>query len=385
MFTVDKEKIIALRRELHEYPEVDFDLPKTVALIKRELDAIGVPYTKKYGDGSVVAYINSEKEGFTIALRADTDALKITEKTGLEFSSKNDGLMHACGHDAHTAILIGTAKTLKSLEDKINCRVKLLFQPSEEGMKSGAKMMVENGVLDDVDVILGLHVENSLKTGTLGVCKGPSQASSRHFQIDIFGKSAHAALPHTGIDALAAAVRVYNDIQLILSREINPFEKYLCSIGKLEAGTSHNVVADHAMIKGTIRTFNMDIDKFIIERIEKIVKNVTEEIGATYTIHAPLKSMCLDNNHRISDLLMESMRKAVGEQNVFDFPPKLSSEDFSLYLPHVPGVFFRLGTGNEEKGCTTNAHNNDFMIDEDSFEYGVRAFVQFVLDNMNGI
>lgn len=385
MFTVDKEKIIALRRELHEYPEVDFDLPKTVALIKRELDAIGVPYTEKYGDGSVVAYINPEKEGFTIALRADTDALKITEKTGLEFSSKNDGLMHACGHDAHTAILIGTAKTLKSLEDKINCRVKLLFQPSEEGMKSGAKMMVENGVLDDVDVILGLHVENSLKTGTLGVCKGPSQASSRHFQIDIFGKSAHAALPHTGIDALAAAVRVYNDIQLMLSREINPFEKYLCSIGKLEAGTSHNVVADHAMIKGTIRTFNMAVDKFIIERIEKIVKNVTEEIGATYNIHAPLKSMCLDNNHRIADLLMESMKKAVGEENVFDFPPKLSSEDFSLYLPHVPGVFFRLGTGNEAKGCTTNAHNNDFMIDEDSFEYGVRAFVQFVLDNMNGI
>ena len=255
MYTGISDYVIGLRREIHMYPEVDFDLPKTVALVERELEAMGIPYTEKYGKGSVVGYINPEKQGFTIAIRADMDALRILERGDEPYCSRHEGMMHACGHDAHTAVLLGAAKVLKSIEGELNCRVKLLFQPSEEGVESGAAMMIKNGVLDDVDVIIGEHVTNAIESGTLGVCPKESQSTSRHFKIEIDGKSAHVAQAHTGIDALAVAFRVYNDIQLVLTREVSPLERCLCSIGALQAGTTHNVVADHALMAGTIRTF----------------------------------------------------------------------------------------------------------------------------------
>ena len=234
MINIDKDYIIKLRREIHEYPEIDFDLPKTVAVVKRELKALDIPCTEKYGKGSVVGCINPHKKGFAIGIRADMDALKIYEKNDVPYRSKIDGLMHACGHDAHTAILLGAAKALKEMENSLNCRVKLLFQPSEEGIKSGAVMMIENGVLDDIDIIIGLHVNGKLPSGKLGVCPRHSQASSRHFKIEIKGKSAHAASPHTGIDAIAIAFRMYSALQFVVSREVDPREQYLCSIGKLK-------------------------------------------------------------------------------------------------------------------------------------------------------
>ena len=268
MINIDKDYIIKLRREIHEYPEIDFELPKTVAVVKRELKALGIPCTEKYGKGSVVGCINPQKKGFTIGIRADMDALKIYEKNDVPYRSKIDGLMHACGHDAHTAILLGAAKALKEMENSLNCRVKLLFQPSEEGIKSGAVMMIENGVLDDIDIIIGLHVNGKLSSGKLGVCPRHSQASSRHFKIEIKGKSAHAASPHTGIDAIAIAFRMYSALQLVVSREVDPREQYLCSIGKIEAGTAQNIVADRAVMWGTLRTYNMNINSYIFERIK---------------------------------------------------------------------------------------------------------------------
>lgn len=380
-----EDYVINLRREIHMYPEVDFDLPKTVAVVKRELDAIGIPHTEKYGKGSVVGYINPEKEGFTIAIRADMDALRLQEKVDVPYRSKIDGHMHACGHDAHTAMLLGVAKVLKSMERDLDCRVKLLFQPSEEGVKSGAIMMIENGVLDDVDVIIGQHVTNKLEAGVMGVCPGESQASSRHFKIEVFGKSAHAAQPHTGIDALAVAVRMYNAIQLILSREISPLERYLCSIGTLNAGTTHNNVADHAVMTGTIRTFNTGLSGFIFNRMEKIAKGLSEETGAKITVVGPLKSVCVYNNPYLSELVMDSMRTVVGDDNTACFQMGMSSEDFSRYGEVVPAVMFRLGTGNKAKGITAAVHHDNFDIDENALINGVKTMIQFVVDNQNGI
>ena len=385
MFKEIEDYIIRLRREIHTYPEVDFDLPKTVALVERELDVIGIPYTEKYGKGSVVGYINPEKEGFTIAIRADMDALRLCERVDVPYRSQNDGFMHACGHDAHTAMLLGAAKILKSMEKELDCRIKLLFQPSEEGVKSGAVMMIENGVLDDVDVIIGQHVTNSLETGVMGVCPGASQASSRHFKIEIFGRSAHAAQAHTGIDALAVAVRMYNAIQLVLSREVPPLERCLCSIGTLNSGTTHNNVADHAVMTGTIRTFNTELSGFIFKRIEQIAKGLSEETEAKITVVGPLKSVCVYNNPYLSELVMESMKKVVGEENTVYFEMGMSSEDFSRFGEVVPAVFFRLGTRNEKKGITAAAHHDDFNISEDALIGGVRAMVQFVVDNQKGI
>ena len=381
----DKEYIIALRREIHEYPEIGFDLPKTIAVVKRELDKLGIEYTEEYGKSSVVATINPDKKDFTIGIRADMDALLIQEKTDLPFKSKIDGQMHACGHDAHTAMLLGTAKALKAMEDKISCRVKLLFQPSEEGQQSGAELMVADGVMDDIDVIIGQHIENWLDVGTVGVCKGASMASSRTVKIQFFGKTAHATLPHSGIDALAAAVKTYNDIQFMLTREINPFDRYVCSVGKLSAGTTQNVIADYAEMLISVRAYKNEVDQHIAKRIAQIAKNAADELSAKVEIESDLKCFVVYNNPYISELLLSSAGKIVGADNIAEMPVKMSSEDFSQYLTKKPGVFMRLGTRNEKKGCTTLPHNNDFLIDEDAFVYGSDTCVQFVLDNMNGL
>lgn len=379
----DKDYILNLRHELHEYPEIGFDLPKTLAVVKRELDKLGIEYTEKYGESSVVAAIGPKECGLTIGIRADMDALLINEKTDLPFKSKTDGQMHACGHDAHTAMLLGTAKALKALEDTLTCRVLLVFQPSEEGTRSGAEELVKNGLMDEIDIMIGLHVENLLKSGNIGVCSGASLASSRGFRIDFYGKSAHATLPHSGADALAAAVRTYNDIQYMLTREINPFSEYVCSVGKLSGGTSHNIIADHAYMEGTIRTFDMKLDGFLIKRIKEIAENAAAGTGVTVKVDSSVSAFVVYNDPYLSELVLESAKKTAS--GIAAMPKKLSSEDFSQYLTRKPGVFVRLGTRNEAKKCNTLPHNNDFMIDEDALPIGTDTCVRFVLDNMGGI
>lgn len=382
---IDNNYIVKLRREIHMYPEVDYDLPKTVAVVERELEAMGVPYTEKYGKGSVVGYINPEKKGFTIGIRADMDALRMTEANDCEYRSRHDGMMHACGHDAHTAILIATAKALKEMEKDLACRVKLIFQPSEEGVTSGAMMMIENGVLDDVDIMLGLHVWMYSDTGTVGVCPGVLSASSRHFKIEVGGKSCHATLYNKGIDALAIAVKMYQGIQEIFANEVDPKEQVICRVTKLHSGTAQNIIPDTALIQGTIRTLNVPVSEFIYDRIQKLAQCLSELYGVEIKVHAPLKSTCVYNNPYLAKLMAKSMEKVMGKENVHNITYSLGSEDFSRYTDIVPSVFFRLGTRNEEKGITGIVHQVDFDIDEDALEYGVRNFVQFVLDNQNGI
>lgn len=379
----DKDYIISLRHEIHETPEIGFDLPNTIKIVKRELDKMNIPYSENYGESSVVAFINPGEKHFTIGIRADMDALPINEKTDLPFKSRIPGKMHACGHDAHTAMLLGTAKALKEMEDEIACRVALVFQPSEEGIRSGAAELVKGGLMEEIDVIIGLHIENWLESGKIGVCAGSSMASSRNLRLDFNGRTAHATLPQSGADALAAAIRTYNNIQYMLGREINPFSKYVCSIGRLEGGTTQNVIADHAFMLGTIRTFDMELDSFLIRRIEEIAKNTASETGVEAVLDTSLKAFVVYNNPYISELVLESAKKV--SSGIQKMPEKLSSEDFSQYLTKKPGVFIRLGTRNEEKGCTTLPHNNDFMIDEDAFSVGTDTCVQFVLDNMHGI
>lgn len=381
----DKNYIISLRRELHQYPEIGFDLPKTIALVKRELDSLGVAHTEKYGESSVVAIINPEKSNFTIGIRADMDALLINETNDIPYKSRIPGQMHACGHDAHTAMLLGTAKALKAMEDQLACRVMLVFQPSEEGVRSGAEALVQGGLMEEIDIIIGLHIENWLESGTVGVCKGSSMASSRNFKLEFFGRTAHATLPHTGNDALAAAVNAYTGIQTMLARKINPFSKYVCSIGKLAGGTTQNVTADYVEMLGTIRTFDMQLDTMLIKGIEEIADHAAQEFGCRAELTTSLKALVVYNNPYISDLVLSSAEKVIGEGNTVHMPEKLSSEDFSQYLTKKPGVFIRLGTRNAEKGCTTLPHNNDFMLDEDALPAGTDTCVQFVLDNMNGI
>ena len=383
MIKIDKEYIIKIRREIHAYPETGFDLPRTTALVKRELDSMGISHTDKYCASSVVGYINPDKE-FTICIRADMDALNMVEQTDLPYKSKIEGKMHACGHDAHTAMLLGAAKYLKSIEDKINCRVKLLFQPCEEGPESGAIEMVKAGVLDDVDVIIGLHVEDGLHSGILAVCSGSSQASSRNFLVEIFGKTAHITTPEFGIDAIKTAVDAYVNANKYIA-ERKPKDRLKYGFGTLQAGRTQNNVADYASMKGTIRSFNMEDDAFVIGSIEKATKEACEKTGATYKITAPLKCVSVYNNPYICTLLESAFIKVVGKENVGKMHQKMGSEDFSRYVEKKPGALFRLGIRNPEKGMVSETHLSDFLLDEEVLDLGASAFVQFVLDNHNGI
>ncbi len=385
MIKIDKDYIIKLRREIHMYPEVDYDLPKTVALVKRELESMGIPYTEKYGKGSVVGYINPDKEGFTIGIRADMDALRMTEANDCEYRSRHEGMMHACGHDAHTAILLGTAKALKEMENDLACRVKLVFQPSEEGVTSGAVMMIENRVMDDIDIMMGLHVGTTVDSGKLGICPGNSSASSRHFKIEVGGKSVHATTYDKGIDALAIAVKMYDGIQSIFANEVDPKERVVCRVTKLNAGTAQNIIPDSALMLGTIRTLDVGVSEFIHDRIQKLAQTLSEFYGVEIKVHAPLKSTCVYNNPYLSELMLESMEKVVGKENAVVIDYVLGSEDFSRFTDIVPSVFFRVGIRNEAKGINQKAHQTDFKLDEDALIYGAQNFVQFVLDNQRGI
>ncbi len=385
MINIDKDYVIKLRREIHMYPEVDYDLPKTIALVKRELDSMGIPHTEKYGKGSVVGYINPDKTDFTIGIRADMDALRMEEANDCEYRSRHEGMMHACGHDAHTAMLLGTAKALKEIEKDLACRVKLVFQPSEEGVTSGAMMMIENGVLDDIDIMTGLHVGTALKSGELGICSGILSATSRHFKIEIGGKSVHATAYHKGIDALSIAVQMYSGIQTIAATEVSPAENVVCIVTKLHSGTAQNILPDSALMQGTIRTYNVQVSEFIHDRIQSLAKRLSEHYGVEIKVHAPLKSTCVYNNPYLSEIMLGSMEKVVGKENIKKLNRGLGSEDFSRYTDVVPSVFFRVGIRNEEKGIMQVAHQTDFKLDEDVLDLGPKTFVQFVVDNQHGV
>ena len=382
--SVDKEYILSLRRELHMYPELEFELPKTLALIRRELETMDIPYTEEYGKSSIIAFLNPECTGFSIALRADTDALPLTEKTGLPYASKHPGIMHACGHDAHTAMLLGTAKALKSVEKELTCKVVLVFQACEEGELSGAKLLVRDGITDIADVFVGMHIENWLETGTVGICPGVSMAASHPLHIEFFGKAAHASLPQSGVDALAMAVETYNGIMNMKATQMNPFEQYICSVGMLSAGSTDNVIPDYAQIKVSLRTYDTNVEKFIVDNIRTLAENAAERRGGTVAFHEDTKALPLVNHEQVSERVLTSAAKIVGPDNIVTMPKKLSSEDFSFYAAKKPSAFLRLGTRNEAKEYTTLPHNNDFMLDEDALETGSRVFVQFVLDNMGG-
>lgn len=378
-YHIDKDYILQIRHMIHEYPEIGFDLPRTTTLVKTELEKLGIPYTEKYGKSSVVGFINPEVKNYTIGLRADMDALLIQEINDIPFKSKIDGQMHACGHDAHTAMLLGAAKALKEIEDQLTCRVLLLFQPAEE-MESGAIVMIENGIMDEVDIIVGMHVDGTIDAGKMGVCKGASMASSRNFRIEFFGHTAHASLPHSGNDALTAIVNAHTNVQMALARKMDPMTEYVYSVGRMQAGTTRNVVADHSEMEGTIRTFDMNVDQTVIDTIEEVVERTAYSFGCNSKVISEVKSLVLFNDYELSECALNAMKKVIGEENIVSVTKKLSSEDFSRYLAEKPGVFMRIGTRNVEKGITTLAHNNDFMIDEDVLDIGSATFVQFVLD-----
>lgn len=374
----DMEYIVRVRRELHMYPEVGFDLPKTLNIIKRELDALGISYTEKFGKSSLVATL-AKGRGKVIALRADIDALPITEATGLDYASKHEGMMHACGHDTHCAMLLGCAKMLKEVEDELPCEVRLFFQAAEEYAPGGAKLMCEDGVMEGVDAIIGAHIDSALPLGTVALNYGTMSASSHGFYIDLYGKSCHVSTPHLGIDAIAMASRVYTDIQIMRARELNPKQPVVVGIGEFHGGSANNVVCDHVHMHGTIRSMSNKMDDYIFSRITKIANSVAEDMGGRAEVTTSKHYPSVVNDPDIARLLVDISRDVLGEQFCIDNKsPMMGGEDFSFYLLNGKGAFFHIGMRSDKYEFYPE-HNDRFFVDEEALSVGPRIFFEFVM------
>lgn len=380
MVKADKNYIIEIRRKLHRVPELGFELNETLKIVRNELEKLGIDYTEELGKSSIVATINPDSKGKVIAIRADMDALPIQENTGLPYSSIHEGKMHACGHDCHTAMLLGTAKMLAEIQDQLTCKVKLIFQAAEE-KGGGARLLCLDGVMNDVDYIIGCHVTSSLDTGKVALNNDVMNASSRSVAIILHGKASHVSSPHLGVDAIAMACRVFNDIQIMRAREMNPMKPLVIGFGEIHGGTARNVICDKVILNGTVRSLDADSDQIAIRRIEEITASVCNDMHGSYEIDCEQFYPVLKNTPAIAEKLTKISKEMLGEDAFSIKPISMGAEDFAWYLQEKPGAFFSLGV---RKPGTKNypLHNEKFTPDEDALTIAPEIFTQFVLENM---
>ncbi len=313
--------------------------------------------------------------GRTIALRADMDALPITEENDFEFVSKNPGVMHACGHDGHTAMLLGTAKVLSDMEEEISGEVRFIFQHAEELFPGGAEQMVEAGVVDGVDAIIGVHLWSQFEVGKIGLVYGPMLAAPDTFKVVIRGKGGHAAMPHQTVDSIAVGAQVVVNLQHVISRNTVPLDSAVISVTKFIGGTTHNIIPDSIEMEGTVRTLDEKLRQKVPETMERIIKGTTEAHGASYDFEYQRGYRPVVNDESVTAAVEETAREVLGEASLEIMRPLMAGEDFSAFQQVVPGSFFYVGAGNEEKEITYPHHHPCFTIDEDALEIGTKMFV----------
>lgn len=369
-----------IRRELHACPGVGFELDETLAIIRRELEEMGVPYTEKYGKSSIIATVNEEKREYTLAFRADTDALPISEKNDVSYKSKNEGKMHACGHDAHTAILLDTIRKINKIKDEIPYRVKFIFQSAEEYTTSGAKLLCESGAMRGVSEIFGLHVTPRLEVGKTAISVGPQSATSLGFYLNFYGKSAHAAHREDGIDAIKMATLAYLKVEDMISEMRMGGDKTVFHVGKIEGGKTNNIVADKCSMFATLRSVGDSESKQTSAKIKKICESVAAERGGAFEFIEVKCYPVVINDEKSTDSARRACTDVVGEENVVSWQRDMGGEDFSYYTRIVPGCLFRLGTRNEELGVTEPLHSDRFNIDERALNIGSDVFLRIAIN-----
>ncbi|MGA8532825.1 MAG: M20 family metallopeptidase [Candidatus Tumulicola sp.] len=370
--------VIELRRSIHRRPELGLEEHETAALVERELDALGVEHRRLAGTG-VVGVVRGAKPGRVAGLRADMDALPITERTGLPFASEIAGKMHACGHDAHTAMLLGAARVLALGRETLAGTVVLIFQPAEEG-PGGAAPMIEQGALDDpkVEAIAMLHVDARLPAGTIGITPGAVNASTDELYLTVRGKGGHGAYPHTAVDAIPAAAAMVLALQNVASRETDPLESVVVTIGTIAGGYRNNVIADAVEMSGTLRAFVPNVREASETRIRRIV----EGIAQAYNVRAELR-VVRGYPPVVNDAaLAEDFARYVRERTpvlVQAMPPTMGGEDFAYFAQRVPGLQIRLGIRDERSGAVHPGHSAEFRIDENALPIGVETLVAFAI------
>ena len=377
-----EKQIINDRRYVHKNPELSFKEYNTMEYICNRLDLIGVPYEKEVAGTGVVAQLDGGKTGKCLLIRADIDALPVQEKNDIDYISVNDGVMHACGHDAHIAILLNTCDVLNQLKDMWKGTIKFVFQPGEE-TTGGAKPMIEYGVLKnpDVDACVALHVDPELNVGEIRVKEGPVYASPDNFEITINGRGGHGAEPHLTIDPIIISAQIINQLQTIVSRCTDPFSEAVVTVGSVHSGDTYNVIPDSAYLLGTARSFNNEIRDNLEKRIGEIAENICASYGAECIYNFIRLYPPLINNSEIAKNLFNSAIRCLGKENcIWGGTPSMAGEDFAYFSQKVPSAMFKLGCRNNDMGINAPLHNPTFNIDEGCLKHGVAIFADFALN-----
>jgi len=379
------DKVKSLRREIHMYPELGFEEVKTASLVNEFLKELGLNIRTGLAKTGVIATLKGKEPGKTFAIRADMDALSISEENTFEYISKNSGKMHACGHDSHVAIVLGAAYVLTKLRDLFSGNVKFIFQPGEEGL-GGAKLMVDEGALEDpkVDSIIAAHVSPLIETGSISVRSGPVMASPSEFDITIIGKSGHAAQPQKAINPIEIGARVVVRFGKVVKDESDPLKRAVLSVTQFNAGTAFNIIPDQVSICGTVRTFDDSICSEIASRMEEILKEETSKKGANYDFVFNRCYPPVINDKKLADFVCESAGSIISESLIIkDDEPSMLAEDFSYYAKAVPGAFFHLGCRKPGTAEINNLHSSRFNIDENCLKTGIQIMVQCCIDYLN--
>ncbi|QQK81933.1 amidohydrolase [Salicibibacter cibi] len=368
--------MIEIRRDLHMYPELSRKEVRTPEIITDYLRKLGLEVKTNVGGRGVVGILRGDKPGKTVGLRADFDALPISEKNDVPYKSKNPGVMHACGHDAHTAIALGLAKAFSERKHELAGNIVFLHQHAEEVVPGGAKDMVEDGALEGVDAVFATHMENAYPVGDVIYRHGYIMAFSDRFEIEVIGQGGHGAFPHQTNDAVVMASQLVNQLQTIVSRKVDPLKSAVISIGSIHGGEGANVIADSVTLKGTIRTFSKEVREKIILNVERITAAVAEAGEGTYRLDYQEGHPVTWNHHEETDIIVEGGKAVVGKEHVKEMPPQMGGEDFSHFLNTVPGSYFFTGSANKEKGIIYPYHHDQFDIDEEAMIIGAKTLAK---------
>ena len=375
-----REKIVDLRRDFHQHPEIALKEFNTAKKVEGILRGLGIETKMMVKETGVRGTLKGSLPGKTIALRADLDALPVQEETDLPYRSKNAGAMHACGHDAHTAMLLGAAMVLAQWEKQLTGNVVFIFQPAEE-TGAGAKPMIEEGVLEGVDGIFGLHVYVPMGLGTVGYKTGPFMAAGDFFDVKIMGKGGHGGLPHLAIDPIAIAASAISSLQTIVSREVDPLESAVVSICKMEAGRgAYNIIPDSATFGGTIRSHSPELREYLSRRLKEILEGVTSGMRGSYEFNLMRKFPAVINEEKMTEFVVRVAQDLLGKDKVLQMKPLMGSEDFSYYLQKIPGTFVFLGAENKEKGIIYPQHHPRYDINEDILPIGAALHAAVALE-----
>lgn len=379
-----RPKQVAWRRHFHQHPELSFAEYKTTDYLRRVVASLGLKILPLKMETGLLAEVRGKRPGPTVAVRSDIDALPITERTGLNFRSKIEGCMHACGHDAHMASVLGVAAVLSEMRDDLTGTVRFIFQPAEEMPPGGAAPMIENGALDDVSMIFGLHVDPTLSTGKIGLRDGVTMAAVTDFDLIVHGRGGHGARPHETVDAIVVAAEIVQSLQTIVSRSIDPIAPVAVTIGRIEGGVARNVITDRVTLNGTARALS---EKGARE-LPKLIKRIATSVGRAHGARVEVKIIPgypVFKNHPVANkILADNFSALFGKGKVETTPPVLGGEDFARYLQLVPGAMFRLGCRNRKIGADKPWHSPDFIVDENALPFGTALLCAAVVATLAG-